>query len=87
MGVNCVNSECDGTVERRLNAKDTFTHGRIYFLILGKPSYSQHLITQMKDPRFDVLAVANIKITISPTLKMEALESIYCTAWHHTPGT
>lgn len=23
---------------------------------------------------------------VFPTLKMKALESIYCTAWHHTPG-
>jgi hypothetical protein len=45
----------------------------------------------LKDPRFDVLAVVNIKDydllgCVSPTLKMEAMESIYSIAWHHTPG-
>jgi hypothetical protein len=34
------------------------------FLILRKLSYFQHLIKELKDPRFDVLAVVNIKITI-----------------------
>jgi hypothetical protein len=86
MEVNCVSSECDATVEHGVKAKDTFTHDSIYFLILGKLSYSQHLVTEMKDPRFDVLAIVNIKFTISPTLKMQALESICCTAWPHTPG-
>jgi hypothetical protein len=85
MEVNCVISECDAIVEHGVKAKDTFTHDRIYFLILRKLSYSQHLITELKDTRFDVLAVVNIKDysllgCVSPTLKMEAMESIYCTA-------
>ena len=64
MEVNYVDSECDATVEHGVKAKDTFTHDRIYFLILRKLSYSQHLITELKDPRYDVLAIVNIKITI-----------------------
>jgi hypothetical protein len=64
MEVNCVNSECDATVEHGVKEKDTFTHDRIYFLILRKLFYSQHLITELKDPRFDVLAVVNMKIMI-----------------------
>jgi len=90
MEVVCVSSECDATVQHGVKAKDTFTHDRIYFMIFRILSYSQHLITELKQPRFDVLAIVNIEITIFwdvfPTLKMEALESIYCTAWHHTPG-
>jgi hypothetical protein len=31
MEVNCVSSECDGTIEHGVKAKDTFTHDRIYF--------------------------------------------------------
>jgi hypothetical protein len=64
MEINFVSSECDATVEHGVKAKDTSTHNRIYFVILSKLSYSQHLITELKDPRFDVLAVVNIKITI-----------------------
>jgi hypothetical protein len=64
MEVICVNFECDATVEHGVKAKDTFTHDRIYFMIFRKLSYSQHLITELKHPRFDVLAIVNIKIMV-----------------------
>jgi hypothetical protein len=86
--VNCVNSKCDATVEHGVKAKDTFTHDRIYFLILRKLSYAQHLTTELKYPRFDVLAIGNIKITIFWDVSLlpedggTGIHVLYCVASH-----